>query len=327
MIITYLEHSNGLFKKFTFECASYGSALSESLNLTHCGVIIGEVSMDEMQKLSKYGVSKCYIISNQRLNTFIDSAYSSAIASLANSKAGNIVILPQTYNSRSIAPRLAVKMKAAMFPGIGTLLERKDAGYQAKRIAFSNKAIELITTKQSKCVVSLRANAFGLKEKIVEKVETEVFDYVPNEQDFALKPIETKKASDKILLTEADTVVSGGRGLKDPKNWAMVEELAGLLNAATACSKPVADIEWRPHHEHVGQTGLQVSPNVYIAIGISGAIQHLAGISSSKTIIAINNDSDAPIFKAADYGVLGDAFVIVPQLIELIKAYKNTHNS
>ncbi|MCS7086351.1 MAG: electron transfer flavoprotein subunit alpha/FixB family protein, partial [Bacteroidia bacterium] len=187
---------------------------------------------------------------------------------------------------------------------------------------YSGKGIETTVSHAERTILTVKANSYGLKPRAVS-VAIESLDYTPQDKDFRLAPKRIEKASDKISLTEAEVVVSAGRGLKGPENWGMIEELAETLGAATACSKPVADVHWRPHHEHVGQTGIQIAPNVYIAIGISGAIQHLAGVNASKTIIVINKDADAPFFKAADYGVVGDAFEVVPELIKAVKAAKN----
>ena len=320
-VLIYAENTGGKFKKSVFEAASYASDLAKSWNVPCVALSVGDVPASELESLGKYGVSKVLQVTNNRLKTFVNMAYASVIASAAKSIKATAVVLAQTYNGRSIAPRVAVKLEAAQFSGVSSLISRHDNGFAATRGAFSGKAIEQIFTEKLPIVITVRANSYLAKESSTACV-IEDFSGEPDSNDFAIIAKEIVKASDKVSLTEADIVVSAGRGLKDPSNWGMIEELANLLGAATACSKPVADVGWRPHHEHVGQTGIQVAPNLYFAIGISGAIQHLAGISSSKTIVAINIDPEAPFFKIADFGIVGDAFVVVPKLIEAIKAVK-----
>lgn len=323
-ILVFAENVNGVFKKPTFEALSYATAVAKNLGTEVYAVSFGEASDDQYKNLASYGASKIYVINHPSLTKFIGPAYASGVAAVAQQIQAQILIIPQTYNGRAVAPRVAVKLDAAMFSGVTTLLTKTTNGYEVQRSAYSLKAIETVATNREKLVITLKNNAYKL-EKNEAAGTVENFAFEPSPKDLLLKPQQVIKASSKISLTEADIVVSAGRGLKGPENWGMIEELADLLGAATACSKPVADVHWRPHHEHVGQTGIQISPNVYIAIGISGAIQHLAGVSSSKTIVVINSDPEAPFFKAADVGIVGDAFQVVPALIQSIKKYKAAH--
>jgi len=320
-VLVFAEHAEGVFKKPAKEAAWYGKQVANLLGTDLAAVVIGTVADSELQTLGAFGISKVYHIQHPDLAHFNDSAYAGAIAAVAQQLNSPFVVLSQTYNGRYLAPRLSVKLDAALFSGVTTVVEKTGAGYQVQRSAYSLKAIQTLSTRKSKVVVTVKGNAFTPQEAPTS-LSVEAFSYTPEASAFAIKAKEIVKASSKVSLTEADVVVSAGRGLKGPENWGMIDELADLLGAATACSKPVADVHWRPHHEHVGQTGIQVSPNVYIAVGISGAIQHLAGVSSSKTLIVINKDPEAPFFKVADYGVVGDAFEVVPALVNAVKAHK-----
>jgi electron transfer flavoprotein alpha subunit len=225
-----------------------------------------------------------------------------------------------------VAPLLSIWTDAAFLSGINAIPEKEGAGYKARRIAYSNNAIEWIYTEHKPIVATLRPNSF-VPAKASRPLKVEARTIAPLPEDLRARPVRVEKvATDRVPLTEAEVVVSGGRGLKGPENWGIIEDLAKVLGAATACSKPVADVGWRPHHEHVGQTGIQISPNLYIAVGVSGAIQHLAGVASSKNIVVINNDPEAPFFKVADYGIVGDAFEVVPRLTEAIRRYKEQHS-
>jgi electron transfer flavoprotein alpha subunit len=323
-VLLFAEHVNGSFKKPAREAAYYAFETAKLLGTDVAAVVVGAATEAELQILAKVGVSKVYHIQNDQLNTFNDAAYAGAIAAVAKQINAQFVVLSQTYSGRYLAPRLAVKLDAALFSGVTGIVTKGANGYHAKRSAFSLKAIQEVATTREKVVVTVKSNAFSIQDNPVT-ITAEAFDYTPEASAFNLKAVEVVKASSKVSLTEADVVVSAGRGLKGPENWGMIDELADLLGAATACSKPVADIHWRPHHEHVGQTGIQISPNVYIAVGISGAIQHLAGVSSSKTIIVVNKDAEAPFFKAADYGIVGDAFDVIPHLLTAVKEYKANH--
>ncbi len=323
-ILVFAENVNGTFKKPTFEALSYASVVAKNLGTEVHAVAFGTASDEQYQNLATHGASKIFVINHPALASFIGPAYASGIATVAKQTQSQIVVIPQTYNGRAVAPRVAVKLDAAMFSGVTSLIAKSGNGYEVQRSAYSLKAIETTSTQRDKLVITLKSNAYKVEKNPASGL-VENFVFEPSARDLLLKPQRVIKASSKISLTEADIVVSAGRGLKGPENWGMIEELADLLGAATACSKPVADVEWRPHHEHVGQTGIQISPNVYIAIGISGAIQHLAGVSSSKTIVVINSDPEAPFFKAADVGIVGDAFQVVPALIQSVKKYKASH--
>lgn len=318
-VLIYAEHQNGSLKKPAFEAATYGVKLAEAFGMEAVAVVIGNIESSEAENLGKYGVKKTLGIHHEDLSVFRDAPYAEAIEAAAKSVGAKFVVLPQSYDGRAAAPRLAVKLDAALISGANALPEKDGGALRFKRPAYSGKAVETLKTESEVCVVTVKSNSFPPAENSVD-CTVEALDFTP--QPYALQSVEIKQNTDKIPLTEAEIVVSGGRGLKGPENWGLVEGLADQLGAALACSKPVADVEWRPHEEHVGQTGIQIAPNVYIAIGISGAIQHLAGVNQSKTIIVINKDPEAPFFKSADYGIVGDAFEVVPKLTEAIKAKK-----
>ena len=319
-VLVYAENAEGTFKKSTFEVVSYGAAIAKQLNTTLSVLSIGTVAQQELELLGKYGASKVLNANDSKLNAFVNQAYTVVIAEAAKAEAASVVVLSNTFSARGLAPGVAVKLGAGLATGVVSLPETS-AGFVVKKTAYSGKAFALVALTSEIKVITLNPNAY----KVVETGATAsiaVFQPTLSDGNFGTSVKETIKASNKISLPEAELVVSGGRGLKGPENWGMVEELAGLLGAATACSKPVSDADWRPHSEHVGQTGIAISPNLYIAIGISGAIQHLAGVSSSKVIVVINKDSEAPFFKVADYGIVGDAFEVVPKLIQALKAVK-----
>lgn len=325
-VLVYAENKEGKFKKPTFEACTYGYDLAQSLGMPCMAVSVGKVADADLKNLGKYGVSKVFNVQHDKLAAFGEASYASAVAEVAQKAGAHIVVLAQTYNGRAIGPRLSVKLGAAFLSGVTSLLAKAGNGYQAKRMAYTSKAIEELGTSRDKVIVSVKGNSYKVKESSVDAA-IEAAAYTPNDKDFVLVSKEIKKASDKVSLTEAEIVVSAGRGIGGDegtfaKNWQSIGELADMIGAATACSKPIGDLHWRPHHEHVGQTGVQISPNVYIAVGISGAIQHLAGVSSSKTIIVINKDAEAPFFKAADYGIVADAMDVLPKLNAAIKAYK-----
>jgi electron transfer flavoprotein alpha subunit len=281
---------------------------------------IGDVAADELAKTATYGASKIMNVSNDKLKSFVNMAYAAVVAEAAKADDAKVVILPASFSGKGLAPRLAVKLEAGYVDG-AIALPTTSNGFTVRKGAFSGKAYADVTLTSDRKVITLVPNSYKLAEN---PQPSNIVEFSPavKDTDFAAMVKEIVRASDKVSLPEAEIVVSGGRGLKGPENWGMVEELANLLGAATACSKPVSDAHWRPHSEHVGQTGIAVSPNLYIAIGISGAIQHLAGVSSSKVIVVINKDPEAPFFKAADYGIVGDAFEVVPKLIEAVKEFK-----
>jgi electron transfer flavoprotein alpha subunit len=320
-VLVYVEHANGTFKKSVFEAVSYAKAIAEQNNTSLTALSIGNVEETALKDLGKYGASKIFTVNNEQLKNFVNQAYASIIAEVATKEGASIVVLSNSFIGKGLAPRIAVKLKAGYVDG-ATELPTTDGGkFSVKKTAFSGKAFAITELISDNKVIALNPNAFGVKESEAE-ASIEVFTPTDKAGDFNTIVKEIIRATDKISLPDAELVVSAGRGLKGPENWGMIEELASLLGAATACSKPVSDADWRPHSEHVGQTGITVSPNLYIAIGISGAIQHLAGISSSKVIVVINKDPEAPFFKVADYGIVGDAFEVVPKLIQALKAHK-----
>ena len=322
-VLLYAENAAGKFKKSTFEAASYAFAIAQQLNTNLCAISIGDVAKDELEKLSKYGASRVLSVTGEQLKLFVNQAYAAIITEGAKTCSSNVVVLSASFSGKGLAPRIAVKLNAGYVDG-AISLPSADASFTVRKGAFSGKAFADVTLTSENKVISLVPNSYKIVEN-AQPIAVELFSPVVKDTDFRTMIKEIVRASDKISLPEAEIVVSGGRGLKGPENWGMVEELANLLGAATACSKPVSDAHWRPHSEHVGQTGIAVSPNLYIAIGISGAIQHLAGVSSSKTIVVINKDPEAPFFKAADYGIVGDAFEVVPKLIEAVKEFKSAH--
>jgi len=320
-VLIYAENADGKFKKSTFEAVSYAKAIAAQNNTSLIALSIGNVASAELSALGKYGADKVLNVSSDQLKTFVNQAYASVIAEAAKKEGANIVVLSNSFSGKGLAPRVGVKLSAGVADGAVSLPEQSGGKFTLKKTAFSGKAFAVVELTSENKVISLTPNSYKVVETAaagtVEEFKSDVKD-----SDFKTIVKEIVKATDKVSLPDAEIVVSAGRGLKGPENWGMIEELAGLLGAATACSKPVSDAGWRPHSEHVGQTGIAVSPNLYIAIGISGAIQHLAGISSSKVIVVINKDPEAPFFKVADYGIVGDAFEVVPKLIEAVKSYK-----
>ncbi len=309
-VLVYTENWNGNFRKSTFEAVSYANETAKLLGTNVVAVSLGEVSDDELNKLGNYGASK--IISCTGVDKGDSQATTNIIAAAAND--ASIFIFSNTYTSKMIAPRLSAKLKVGAISNVIALAE-STSPVQVKRKSFSSKAIETATVNTEKAILSILPNSYQL----IETGGSCTIETLDSLDKGALTIEGQETTSGKISISEAEIVVSGGRGLKGPENWGMIEELAEVLGAATACSKPVADIGWRPHAEHVGQTGKSVTANLYIAIGISGAIQHLAGVNSSKIMVAINTDPEAPFFKAADYGIVGDAFEVVPKMIEEIK--------
>jgi len=316
-VLVYTESENGKLKKAAFEVASYAKGIADALGSTVTAV---SFNAENTADLGKYGVSKILEINNDKLGKFNADAYADALSQAAKKEDAKVVVLSQTANDKYLAPILAVNLEAGYASNVVALPESTEP-FTVKRTAFTNKAFNMTTINTDVKIVGLAKNALGLKENETE-ISTESFEPNLDEGDFSITVESVDKATDKITIADAEIVVSGGRGLKGPENWGMIEELAEVLGAATACSKPVSDMDWRPHSEHVGQTGKPVAANLYIAVGISGAIQHLAGINASKNKVVINNDPEAPFFKAADYGVVGDAFEVVPKLIEKLKEFK-----
>lgn len=316
-VLIYIAQAEGHVKKSTLEALTYGSKVAEQMGLTAEAVVIGTVT-DDLSALGKYGVKKIHHINNAALNNLDAQIYTKALAQVAENSAAKVVIFSHNVDGKAIASRLSVRLKAGLVSGAVALPETSN-GFIVKKSVFSGKAFANISINTAVKIISLNPNAYLTKEGegVAEIISV---DFTADQSK--VKVVATNKVSGDIVLTEAEIVVSAGRGLKGPENWGMIEELAKLLGAATACSRPVADSHWRPHNEHVGQTGYAIAPNLYIAIGISGAIQHLAGVNRSKVIVVINKDPEAPFFKAADYGIVGDAFEVVPKLIEAIKKIK-----
>ncbi len=320
-ILIFAEHQNGKPNKTAKELASYAKALAEK---TGGEVIALGFGLTSPEDLYAYGVNKVLNVDDQRFTTFNAKAYAEAFKQAAAQNGIKIILTGQTADGMYFTPLLAGMLKAAYVTQVISLPEQNDP-FIIKRKAFSNKAIAHVALKTDIKILNIAKNSFGLQENPVEGVTETFKPEVADEVFEEIKSVKVEKATGKVPLSDAEIIVSAGRGLKGPENWGMIEELAEVLGAATACSKPVADMGWRPHSEHVGQTGKQVAPNLYIAIGISGAIQHLAGVNSSKNILVINIDPEAPFFKAADYGVVGDAFEVVPKLIEKLKEFKSAH--
>ena len=314
-VLVYTESAKGIFKKTALEVASYAKAVANQLGTTVTAVTI---NIDNVSDLGKYGVDKVLKISNPELESFNAKGYAEVIKQAAEKENTKVVVVSSSADSKYLAPLLAVGLNAGYASNVITA-PINTVPFTVKRPAFTNKAFETITINTDVKMVGVSNNSFGLVENTGN---ASVEDFTPTLPTLKVKVESVDKAQDKVSIADAEIVVSAGRGLKGPENWGMIEELAEVLGAATACSKPVSDLGWRPHGEHVGQTGKPVASNLYIAIGISGAIQHLAGINASKVKVVINTDPEAPFFKAADYGVVGDAFVVVPKLIEKLKAFK-----
>ncbi len=319
-VLVYTENWDGKFKKLSFELVSYASKLAEMLNTTTVALSIGKVDEAELKKLSGYGAGKILTATDDILQTLDNKAYTSVISQVAQKEDAKVVVLANNNSGKALAPRLSVRLKAGLVSGI-TGVPSSVNPFTITKKAFSGKSVANVTVNTDIKILTLAQNSFGLFEKDgggpVENISVDV-----SAADIQTSVQNVEKQTGKIILTDADIVVSGGRGMKSPDNWGHIEELASLLNAATACSRPVSDEGWRPHEEHTGQTGKIIAPNLYIAVGISGAIQHLAGVSSSKFIVAINTDKEAPIFEAADYGIIGDAMQILPKFIDAVKEIK-----
>ena len=316
-ILIYAESVEGKFRKVAFELASYAKKVAESLGTTVTAVTI---NTDDVSELSKYGVDKVLKVTNDKLSGFSAKAYADVIKQAAQHEGSKLIVLSSTTDSIYLAPFVAVSLEAGFASNV-VGLPINTSPFQVRRSAFSNKAFNITEVSSDVKIIGLAKNSYGIFENATN-LSQEDFNPTIDDNDFGIKVESVEIGSGKVSIADADVVVSAGRGLKGPENWAMIEELATVLGAATACSKPVSDLDWRPHSEHVGQTGKPVAANLYIAIGISGAIQHIAGINSSKVKVVINSDPEAPFFKVADYGIVGDAFDIVPKLIDKLKLFK-----
>ncbi|MEQ8475813.1 electron transfer flavoprotein subunit alpha/FixB family protein [Fulvivirga sp.] len=316
-ILVFVESAEGQIKKTSLEAVAYAKGMGGDVTTIAFGT---EVSDSELQGLGNYGASKVLHVKDDRYNQGVIQAYASVIADAMNKEGADVLVLANSSLGNPVSARVAVKVDASLVSNV-TELPDTSAGFKVKRSIYTGKAFANVELTKDKKILAIKKNAAEVKE-IGGTATVEAFAGSASEGDFSANITKTEKATGEILLPEAELVVSGGRGLKGPENWGMIEELAKVLGAATGCSKPVSDMDWRPHHEHVGQTGVKVSPQLYIAVGISGAIQHLAGVNSSKNIVVINKDPEAPFFKAADYGIVGDAFEVIPKLTEAIKAAK-----
>jgi electron transfer flavoprotein alpha subunit len=316
-VLIFVDQSEGHIKKASYEVLTYGAKLAEQLGTTAEALVLGNVS-DDLAALGKYGVKKVHQVNHDTLNHLDAQVYAKVIAEAVTTTGANVVVISHNHTGKAIAGRVAVRLKAGLVAGACALPDTSN-GFLVKKTVFSGKAFANVSITSAIKVISLNPNSYTT---IAGEGSAEVTQLSVAVDASKVKVTAVNKVSGEIPLTEAEIVVSGGRGLKGPENWGILLDLAKELGAATACSRPVGDAHWRPHHEHVGQTGVQVAPNLYIAIGISGAIQHLAGVNRSKIIVVINKDPEAPFFKAADYGIVGDAFEVVPKLTEEIRKMK-----
>ncbi len=319
-VLVYTENWDGKFKKLSYEIVSFAAAIAKEMNTTVTALSIGHVSEDELKSLGTYGADKILDIQDNRFESLDNKALAEAVAKAAKAEDATVVIFAHNNEGKAIAPRVSVKLEAGLVSGVTGLPVNYDP-FTVKKKVFTQKAIASVAVKTDVKVITFAQNSFEVVEN-PKDVSIETFDPQIPDDMFVTKVLDTHKVTGKVLLTDAEVVVSGGRGMKGPENWGGLEELADLLGAALACSRPVSDEGWRSHEEHVGQTGKIIAPNLYFAFGISGAIQHLGGVSSSKVIVAVNKDPEAPIFEAADYGIVGDVFKVIPQLIEAVKEMK-----
>lgn len=316
-VLIFLDQADGHIKKSSFEAATYGAVIAKQTGTTAEAIVLGTVN-DDLATLGQYGISKVHTVKNDTLNNLDAQVFTKIIAAAATSIGATVIVFSNNFNGKAIAPRLSVRLKAGLVSGAVALPETT-RGFVVKKNVFSGKAFANVAINTAIKIISLNPNSFAVT---TTAATAEVVEFAATVDAAKVQVTNTNKVIGEVPLSEAEIVVSGGRGLKGPENWGLVTDLAKLLGAATACSRPVADINWRPHHEHVGQTGLAIAPNLYFAIGISGAIQHLAGVNRSKTIVVINKDPEAPFFKAADYGIVGDAFEVMPKIIDAVKKMK-----
>lgn len=316
-VLVFIDQSEGHIKKASLEVLSYGAKVAELTGTTADGIVLGAVK-DDLSALGRYGVKKIYQVNDQSLNELDAQVFAAVLAKAVEQVGADVVIFSHNVDGKSIAPRLSVKLKAGLVAGAVSLPDTSN-GFVVKKNVFSGKAFANVAVNSPIKIISLNPNAYKVTEG-EGSAEVVKLDVPVSNRKVSVTAV--NKLTGEVPLTEAELVVSGGRGLKGPENWSLVEDLAKALGAATACSRPVADSHWRPHHEHVGQTGFAISPNLYIALGISGAIQHLAGVNRSKVIVVINKDPEAPFFKAADYGIVGDVFEVVPKITAAVKKLK-----
>ncbi len=312
-VLIFADQADGQLKKSSFEALTYGVEVARMLGTDAEALVLGKVN-DDLSSLGKYGVKKVHHIANDNLNLFDASTYTKAIAEATNTSGAKVIIFSHNITGRAIAPKLSARLKAGVVAGAVALPDLTN-GFTVRKNVFSGKAFANVSITSDIKIISINPNSYKTVagEGAAEVSNLDIAVDAPK-----IKVTSHDKVTGEIPLSEATIVVSGGRGLKGPENWGILEDLAKSLGAATACSRPVADSDWRPHHEHVGQTGVAISPNLYIAVGISGAIQHLAGVNRSKVIVVINKDAEAPFFKAADYGIVGDVFEVLPKMTEAI---------
>jgi electron transfer flavoprotein alpha subunit len=315
-VLVFVECAEGKVKKTSLEAVSYAHALGSPVT----AIALGEADKTELEALGKFGAQKVLHATDPKLNKGVIQVFASVLAKAMQDEQADVLVIANSSLGTPVAARVAAKVGASLASNIVSLPETS-SGFVVKRSIYSGKAFVYVELKNQKKVLVLKKNAADLKE-VGSAVQVTPYNVSLSDKDFAVTITNSEQATGEVLLPEANIVVSGGRGMKGPEHWSMLEELAKTLHAATGCSKPVSDMGWRPHHEHVGQTGVKVAPQLYIAVGISGAIQHLAGVNSSKYIVVINKDADAPFFKAADYGIVGDAFDVLPKLTEAIKKAK-----
>jgi electron transfer flavoprotein alpha subunit len=320
MVLVILENIEGNFKKKSFELVQYAATVAKNMGTEAIALVLGTSNNEAMAALGAYGATKVLHVNDAQLNQLSARAYTKAVVAAAQKESAKVIIAAHDVIGKSVAPQVASRMKAGLATGAVSYPDTS-AGFVVKRNVFGGKAFAFVNVSTDVKVITLLANSFPLT-KAEGNAPVETLSVAFDATDFALQVKETNKVTGAVPLGEAELVVSGGRGLKGPENWGVIEDLAATMGAATACSRPVADAHWRPHHEHVGQTGGTIRPNLYIAIGISGAIQHLAGVNGSKAIVVINKDPEAPFFKAADYGVIGDALEVTPKLNEAFKRFK-----
>lgn len=316
-ILFFVETAEGKVKKASFEAASYAAQYASATGKEAVGIALGTIDDAQLAALGANGAKKILHANNTAFDNFDANVYARAIADAATQVNADTIVVSQTLSGKAVAPSISARLKAGIVSGAVAL---PDANFVVKKGAFSGKAFAYVKVETAVKVIALVPNSFGVT-KAEGSAAVEAISLTPASSRITVKEV-TRQTGDVAPLPEAELVVSAGRGMKGPENWGIIEDLAHALGAATACSRPVADVHWRPHYEHVGQTGVAIRPNLYIAIGISGAIQHLAGVNQSKVIVVINKDPEAPFFKAADYGIVGDAFEVVPKLTEAVKALK-----
>ena len=316
-VLVFLDQSEGIIKKSSLEAANYGAKVAEQLGVAAEGIVLGNVT-DDLAALGKYGLKKVHTVKNDTIDHLDAQVFTNVLAQAIAATGATIVVFSNNMNGKAIAPRLSAKLKAGLVSGAIALPDTSN-GFVVRKSVFSGKAFANIAVNTPVKIIALNPNSYNI---VTTDGIAEVVAFAASVDAPKITVTATNKIVGEVPLSEAELVISGGRGLKGPENWGLVTDLAKLLGAATACSRAVADVHWRPHHEHVGQTGLAIAPNLYFAIGISGAIQHLAGVNRSKVIVVINKDPEAPFFKAADYGIVGDAFEVMPKVIEAVRKLK-----